>query len=344
MSTLRRYLAHALHDAGRVELRQIEAGHTRSGIYDNIVALEDAVVAIADVSTVYTTLNAPKLRQAENAMTGKALTDAEIGHVVRLPFDFDTVRPAGVNANAAEIDAAEARRDRFVATMRTEGFPMPLLGMSGNGAHAVYRCRLPASDMLRDLLATMYTTLKSDYSDERVLFDTTVRNFSRIWRIYGTENRKYPATSERPHRVAQCVIPGHWECVSPQALVRFANLCAKRNERAERPAPVPRDNVNLGAGDYATLDAVRWFAAHGHYKRPMPGGKHAVFCPWADEHTTDSGPMGSDTVIFDPEHAEQWPAFHCSHAHCDGRGITAVMALWRDADEYCAREFQRRAQ
>ena len=171
MNTMRDYLHHALRDAGRVEVRQIETGQIRSGVYDNLSALEDAVAAIADNSTVYTTLNAPKLHQAENAMTGRALTDADIGHVVRLSVDFDTVRPAGVNASDAEVAAAEARRDLFVATMRTEGFPMPLLGMSGNGAHALYRCRLPASEMLRDMLAAIYTALRIEYSDAAVTFD-----------------------------------------------------------------------------------------------------------------------------------------------------------------------------
>ena len=188
---------------------------------------------------MYTTLNAPRLCIASNTMNDRALTDDDIGHVVRLPFDFDTERPKGSNASDAEVAAAVARRDQFVATMKGNGFPMPLLGMSGNGAHAVYRCRLPASEMLRDMLVTVYTTLKVDFSDNAVRFDSTVRNPSRIWRIYGTVNRKSPPTAGRPQRTAECRIPAKWECVSPQALVRFANLCAKRNTRPERQlAPI----------------------------------------------------------------------------------------------------------
>ena len=346
MSTLRRYLEQALRDAGRVELRQMTAGKIRSGIYDNLIAVEDAVVAMADTSTVYMTLNAPRLCIASNTMNDRALTDDDIGHIVRLPFDFDPERPKGSNASDGEVAAAVARRDRFVAMMKVHGFPMPLLGMSGNGAHAVYRCRLPASTMLREVLATVYTTLKGDFSDDVVRFDSTVRNASRIWRIYGTVNRKSPATASRPQRTAECRIPARWECVSPQALVRFANLCAKRNTRPETPKGPTTSTGVTGDGDYSTLDAVAWFQAHDAYKRRLPDGKHAVVCPWRTEHSDPQAglqPTGTDTVLFDPDRASSWPSFHCSRDHCDGRSIVDVIAVWRDADRYCTRQFQRRS-
>lgn len=346
MTTLRRYLEHAIRDAGRIELRQMTPGKVRSGIYDNPIAAEDAVIAMADLTAVYTSLNAPRLCVASNSMNDRALVDDDIGYVVRLPFDFDSVRPKGENASDAEVAAAVARRDRFVATMRTHGFPTPLLGMSGNGAHALYRCRLPASEMLRDMLATVYGTLKADFSDDAVRFDSTVRNPSRIWRIYGTINRKCPATAGRPHRTAACRIPPKWECVSPQVLVHFANRCAARNVRPEPAPPPTRGYATAGTGDYATLNAPAWFTAHGAYKRRLPGGKHAVVCPWRNEHSDPDAGLdrsGTDSVLFNPERAGQWPGFHCSHDHCAGRGIADVMALWGDADRFCAREFQRGA-
>ena len=48
-----------------------------------------------------------------------------------------------------------------------------------------------------------------------------------------------------------------------------------------------------------------------------------------------------DTVIFDASRSDLFPPFHCSHAHCDGRGILEVMALWGDADRFCARAYSR---
>src|SRR5262249_38894958 len=50
--------------------------------------------------------------------------------------------------------------------------------------------------------------------------------------------------------------------------------------------------------------------------------KHAVVCPWAEEHSTE----GSDTstVIFEPSEGRGW-AFKCLHAHCAGRNIQDVL-------------------
>lgn len=340
------YLAHALRDAGRVELRALRDGRGRSGIFDAVAPLADAIDALAASDTVYTTLNAPRLVPATNAMTGRPLTDDDIGYIVRLPFDFDPTRPKASNSSDAELAEAEQRRDAFVAAMRIHGWPMPLLAVSGNGAHAVYRCRLPATDALREMLNSVYTTLRHDYSDDVVQFDSTVRNASRIWRIYGTLNRKAPAMADRPQRMATCRIPARWACLSPRALERFATICAKRRVLTVSTSPAARlGDFAGGAGDYRTLDAAAWFAAHGAYKRPLAGGKHAVVCPWHGEHSDPDANLtqqDTSTVLFPASSADRFPSFHCSHLHCTGRTIIDVIRLWGDADRYCARQHQRR--
>ena len=219
-------------------------------------------------------------------MTGKALTDNDIGHIVRLPFDFDTVRPKGTNATDEEIKRALRRRDQFVGTMRSEGWPMPLLGMSGNGAHALYRCRLPASAELREMLTCVYNSLKVDYTDDRVLFDPTVRNPSRVWRIYGNAQPQGRRAAGSAAANRDVPYPARWECLSPKALARFANQCAQRNTRSAPGNPAHRlATWPAGKGDYRTLDAVSWFSAHGSYKRRLADNKHAVVCPWRHEHS-----------------------------------------------------------
>ena len=280
------YLALALRDTGLVELRWLGQGSARSGLYDQLGLLVAATEAIADADTVYASLNAPSPRRATNRMSRRrCLRDDDIGYVVRLPFDFDPVRPKGANATGAEVAGSEARRDAFVSSMTKWGWPMPLIGMSGNGAHAVYRCHLPATRELRDTLARVYTALHASYSDAAVEFDRTVRNPSRPWRIYGTANRKAPTTEGRPQRTATCVIPDPWECVTLQDIERLAAECAQ-------PAREPGESssVALGTGDYGTLDAAAWFKAHGRYRRWLDGDKHAVACPWgAQAHHQRAG-------------------------------------------------------
>jgi hypothetical protein len=53
--------------------------------------------------------------------------------------------------------------------------------------------------------------------------------------------------------------------------------------------------------------------------------RHAVLCPWADEHTTDGGSDDSSTVIFEPDEIHPRWAFKCLHAHCARRTIHDVL-------------------
>lgn len=94
-----------------------------------------------------------------------------------------------------------------------------------------------------------------------------------------------------------------------------------------------------GTGDYTTLDMVGWFKAHGAYGRPLGGDKHAVLCPWVNEHSEQRPADYSDTVVWEAA-GGRWPSFFCSHAHCEGRGIRDVLEVWDDADRWCSQPFR----
>jgi hypothetical protein len=104
---------------------------------------------------------------------------------------------------------------------------------------------------------------------------------------------------------------------------------------SERTAP--RLSLNV-TGDYRTLDVTMWFQAHGHYGRTMEGGKHAVLCPWHEEHSVDRPATDSDTVVWEAS-GDRWPNFHCAHAHFDGRDFRDLLTVWPDADTFCAQPF-----
>ncbi len=184
------YIQQALADAGIIELR-IHTGGERwiSGLFDSASALNAAVEKHA-ANNIYATLNRPRSMPVTNAMGTKALCDEDIECVVRLPFDFDPARPRGEPSTDAELALAILRRNALIAMLTGLGWPQPATAISGNGAHALYRCRLPNSDATRGMLTALYRGLRHDFADETVSFDPTVRNPSRIWRFYGTVNRK----------------------------------------------------------------------------------------------------------------------------------------------------------
>ena len=335
------YLALAMRDCGRIELRHEDDGRWCSGTFSDLLALRQEIVARSDRGNLYTSLNAPVIGAATNTMGGEAWHDADIQIVTRIFVDFDPVRSRGVPSTADELKAAVDRRNRFVAALSSVGWPHPALAVSGNGAHALYRCRIRSTPELAIQMTNLYRRWREEWSDKLVEFDPTVRNPGRICRLYGTVNRKGEATAERPHRVSSIEIPTRWSGVSPEQIAQAAKLY---QPQSSPKGAIARPLAPTGSGDYATLDVARWFAAHDLYKRTLGGGIHAVRCPWASEHSTESTPTSADTVIFDAKPPGLWPRFFCHHAHCDGREITDVMALLGDADAYCAVAFQRRAQ
>lgn len=338
---MRDWLEHLLHEARVVELRHHDGDRWRSGLFDDQGALRAAIRARQDAGNLYTTVNRPHPTvKATNTMGAAALADDDIAVHTRLLFDFDPVRPKGTPSTDVELHAAMQARNALMGRLLSIGWPAPAVACSGNGAHLVYRVRLPVADDIEEMLATLYRGLRQDFSTGTCDFDATVRNPSRIWRLYGTRNRKGAPSHDRPHREALVTVPGLWEAVSPRRVAALAEHYA----RALRPHPVAPTGVRTqvsGEGDYSSLDVVRWFGAHGMYRRHLGQKKHAVACPWTHEHSSEPGPQDTSTVVW--EATTNWPSFHCSHAHCEGRRITDVMQLWSDADAYCSRTWNQEA-
>lgn len=337
------YLAQALRDAHLIELRYLGPYGTHVGLFDSLETLQPAIEQWGKFGNIYSGLNRPASRLRPNnvmrkARHGGSLRDQDIERIVRLPFDFDPVRPTDTASTATELQAAIAQRNRFVEAMLSVGWPMPAMATSGNGAHALYRVMLPNDPTITDALRAIYRGMGREFSTGEVIFDPTVRNASRIWRLYGTVNRKGDDTADRPHRVAEVVLPTRWNAVSPDQVMRMAARYQADEEKrvvARRAAPATPIE---GAGDYRTLDIVRWFTARGMYRRPLGGNKHAVTCPWDEEHSSRDPDHSAATVVW--ESTGNWPNFHCSHAHCDGRGMRDVIARLGDADQFCERQFE----
>jgi len=320
------YIGQLIADTGVVELRHFNQGRIQSALFDDADKLRHS---IPDVGNCFTTLNRLD-RAACNCFGAMASRDDQIIKIVRIPFDFDPVRPPKVPSTQTELDQARERANECERYLRMMGWPDPLVAMSGNGWHLQYRTLMPATAETKAILKVIYSGLDEMLSDDAVSFDTTVRNPSRILRLYGTTNRKGATTDDRPHRKSFHLPIEQWHQVRPRQV-------EKLGKRFEKPKPVvdQREFTPVsGSGDYSSLDAVRWFSSHGLYEHHLEDNKHAVVCPWEYEHS-ESNP--NDTIIFEAD--TSWPGFHCHHAHCEGRKIRDVIALFGDADQFCTRRF-----
>lgn len=79
------------------------------------------------------------------------------------------------------------------------------------------------------------------------------------------------------------------------------------------PVWIPRPDEN------AVLVALR---NRGLYKAPLGEGKHAITCPWVNEHT---GEADGGTAYFEPD--DLWPigGFKCLHGHCAERHVRDLL-------------------
>jgi hypothetical protein len=183
---------------------------TMSGYFDDFKLLADNASRYgAAAKGVYVTLNPVNpalLARASNRVrtAGKndSLTsDADITKRRWLPIDLDPVRPSGISSTDQEHSLAVERAFQIRKVLRQEGWPDPIVGDSGNGAHLLYRVELPTND--NEMVKRCLQALAGRFDDDQVKIDQKVFNPARIWKLYGTVSRKGDDTSERPHRLAR---------------------------------------------------------------------------------------------------------------------------------------------
>lgn len=153
---------------------------------------------------------------------GTLTSDNDIVNWDYLYIDLDTPKPAGISSTDEEVKMAEEKADAIIGYLCENGFPLPFRGMSGNGAHLLYKIDLPRSEENDVVVKTILYHLDAKFSDANVAVDTSVHNPSRVCKLYGTWARKGDNSAERPHRrSAITFIPEPFEKVGPAELWAF---------------------------------------------------------------------------------------------------------------------------
>lgn len=182
--------------------------YTHGGYFDDPESLAKAALSVNHAQGWYVLLNPcnPDLlsrcsNRAVRLGKGECTQDGEILRRAWLPIDIDPVRISRVSSTDLEHDLALNRAYEIAADLRSQGWPDPIIGDSGNGGHLLYRIDLPIDDggMVRGCLQS----LDARFSDDQVKVDTSVYNPARIWKLYGTPACKGDSTPTRPHRMAK---------------------------------------------------------------------------------------------------------------------------------------------
>jgi hypothetical protein len=176
-------------------------------------------------------------------------SDGDIERITFLGVDIDPERPAGIAATEGEVKDAERVATETLSHLNSLGFPEPYIHMfSGNGSYLIWKVDLPADNEPAALLDGFYEALSFRFSNRRAKIDTSVKNFSRIWRVAGTVNRKGDDTEERPHRTARVLSHGPDATVSPKTMQKVIDDYTK---------PKPRRNSFEGG-----IKLAQWIKDH----------------------------------------------------------------------------------
>jgi hypothetical protein len=235
---------------------------------------------------------------------GELTKDAEIVQRRMLLIDIDYVRPSGISTTDREHGLCHEKARQIRNHLNMFGFPDPMYGDSGNGAHLVYGIALANDVESTELLARSLEALHFRFSDDAVQIDTSVMNASRISKIYGTVVCKGDNTADRPHRLARLLD-------APDAILNVSREVL--NELVEELPLTPSRSTSISVlvperSDVAKIVSIPKFGAEA--PRSWRDGKlWKVQCPW---RPTD----GLSAYII--QHANGAVSAACLHRTCPG--------------------------
>lgn len=242
-------------------------------------------------SSVYYTFNEidPDLKgRAYNklryAVKGDTTGDQHVRRIRWLPIDLDPKRVANISSSDEEkLESVDLAR-LIYRSLKSQGWPEPFVGDSGNGTHLLYKVDLEVADV--DLIARCLERLDERFSNAAVEVDIKCKNPARIFKLYGTMTSKGDGSvSERPHRLSRILrVPDAIGCVPRELLEALAG---------PKEEPEPRQARNSHKSEF---DGHAWIrernveviATREVNGRLGPGLLYSINCPFNPEHVNEA--------------------------------------------------------
>lgn len=283
---------------------------TRSGYFDS-GHLAEAIGAARELESrfhaagVYLTINPVKAdllarsaNRVQKANRGEGTKDAEITERRWMLLDFDPKKPAGISSTDSELNSVETELRSCEHYLTENGWPKPVVAMSGNGWHLLYRVDLPAESKL---VESCLKAVSARFSS----VDISVHNASRITKLYGTMVRKGDHTEDRPHRRSRIEsIPEVIDVVPLDRVEWLANQAPLK----------PMASTGGISGDAIDIDRYLRNRGVAVLSRGEFSGSPCWYiqCPGIDSHTTQNG--DKDCAIWQDQSG--MVAAKCFHKSC----------------------------
>lgn len=245
--------------------------------------------------------------------------DTDVDAYNWLFIDLDPERIAEVSSTDAEVLEAKAIGRSIYKYLKQIGFEEPIIGMSGNGIHLLYRVYLSNTAENEQLIKNCLEALSLLFSTSAVKVDTANFNPSRICKLYGTLAQKGAGTNERPHRMAYII--------SAPAEIRQT----KKAYLEELAGQLPKQEKPQAYNSYkpASFDIRAWIQQYGLRGKEVAAGNYTKIvldhCPFNSAHKAPDSmiTIGSSGAI----------GFKCFHNSCQGKTWKDVRLLF-EPDAY----------
>lgn len=265
---------------------------------------------------IYTTLNPCTdglLARANQRLKANVdrTTDNHTEQIKNLLIDIDPVRPGGISSTDQEHEAALQMAQVIKAELSKKGWPEPLVGDSGNGAHLIYPLDLPNGEESKNLVKAVLKALALQYQDHLARLDLeidqAVFNPARLTKLYGTMVKKGDNTADRPHRLSKILsLPNTRQAVPLDLLEKLATTIPSQDKPQAK-------NIEAGGGRL-NLDAyLKWYGVEVVMVKPHGGG--FIYC--LRECLFDPSHNGNEAAIG--QTAEGMMYYQCFHNSCNGR-------------------------
>jgi hypothetical protein len=236
-------------------------------------------------------------------------SDTEVLSYRWLFIDLDPVRPAGISSSNEELKLAEELRDKVASYMQGIGFCSPVVAVSGNGYHLLYRIAIQNDEAGRALVEKCLKNLSNMFDTAGVKIDTTNSNPSRICKLHGTLAQKGTSTATRPHRMSRIIqMPDRVEVTDRNIVQTLAD------EFPDEPEPVNswRRGRTAQQEDFDLLDFLR---RNGLTYKEDSNDRAKIYkldeCPFDHNH------RDGDAKVF--QYRNGAIAFKCHHNSCRGK-------------------------
>lgn len=237
-------------------------------------------------------------------------SDTEVLSYRWLFVDLDPVRPTGISSSEHEIKLAEELKSKVESYMQGLGFCSPVVALSGNGYHLLYRIAVRNDEAGRKLVERCLKNLASMFDTAEVKIDTTNSNPSRICKLHGTLAQKGRNTEDRPHRMSRIIqLPEVVEVTDRKVLRTLADELPDETEQY----PIRRRGANPQAVE--EFDLLAFLSRNGMTYKEDSNDRAKIYkldeCPFDHNH------RDGDAKIF--QYRNGAIAFKCHHNSCRDR-------------------------